>query len=92
MIRTNSIVAMDRYCVPRLRRQNSKDWLSYGRMINPIKISPLPEGVAAESELAADWAAEDGRVRAQKAGVDALFAMKAELSRTEWDALFNEGS
>ena len=33
---------------------------------------------------------EDGRVRAQKAGVDALFAMKAEMSREEWDALFNE--
>lgn len=34
---------------------------------------------------------EDDRQRAQQYALDALFAMKAQLSRAEWDALFNEG-
>ena len=32
---------------------------------------------------------EGDRLWAQKAGVDALFAMKSQMSRAEWDALFN---
>jgi len=34
-------------------------------------------------------AVEDDRQRAQQYGFDALFAMKAQMSRAEWDELFN---
>lgn len=34
---------------------------------------------------------ENDRLKAQRSAVDALFAMKSQMSRAEWDALFNQG-